>query len=126
MDGDNERKIIELFNEVSSCITIDKDNTCKGVVVSDRRLEDIKKGNKKRFVSFGATGTSKLLHMLNPQFFVMWDNDIRGNNKDRVRGYYDHVLRYYANSYMVNSEGKYRKFTPDGRGYSDLTFHAVR
>lgn len=124
LDGDNGKKIINLFNEVSSPKELDKENKYRGIVVSDKRLDEIKEGKKRRFVSFGATGTSKLLHMLNPQFFVMWDNDIRGANEDRDR-YYDHALHYYVDSDMVDQEGKYRKFAPNGNGYLNF-LKAVR
>ncbi len=55
----------------------------------DKKLEDLNPDDFKKVESLfyrfwkndavGCTGASKLLHILEPQLFVMWDNDIKKN-----------------------------------------------
>jgi hypothetical protein len=58
------------------------------------------------------TGASKIMHLLNPQLFIMWDNYIRGK---RAR-------RYYRNLYIV----KKGYWCPERHRYGDDAKHYIR
>ncbi len=120
LDKEKQDKIVNLFNEVASPISIDHENKVIGVIVNEKRLREIELKEKRRWVSFGATGASKFLHLLNPNFFVMWDKDIRGGNDKRKDGYYNEASEYFRGTEMVDSKGEYRKFRSDGIGYLEF------
>ena len=124
LDKENERKIEYLFNQISSPKGMDKKNEYKGVVVREERLRAIRNKDAsdyvgkryRRHVAFGAVGAAKLLHMLNPQFFVMWDTAIRGADE---KFDYSKIVHYYSGSEMIENE-EYREFDEDGKGYFEF------
>lgn len=86
--------IVELFNILSK--------TC----ISDG----------KKYNSIGPTGASKILHLFNPKFFIMWDSYIRGEGK---KAKYRNVSQFYVE--IGKGRAKYYpRYTPDGNGYFEF------
>lgn len=54
------------------------------------------------------TGASKLMHLINPDVFVMWDGYIRG---EKPQKYYKELLVF------KNGDFKYKKYEKSGAGY---------
>ena len=57
----------------------------------------------------GITGTTKLMHLMHPDLFIIWDGYIRGSKPER---YYN-----FVDSRIIKAGWKYRKYKESGDGY---------
>ena len=57
----------------------------------------------------GITGATKLMHLIHPDLFIIWDGYIRGTKPEK---YYD-----FIDERIINAGWKYKKYNGSGEGY---------
>ncbi len=93
----------------------------ESIQVIFRKISSISVGRR----SFGSTATSKLLHLINPAFFMMYDRNIRRgyNCSDNEYGYTnfmlkmkqlaDYLVKEYSTTYTVQIQRAFQDLISD-------------